>query len=135
MLNDLTVEDGLVLLDRYSENESFAPNLLKKHGMKKASQTVVTHLVSKVMQNENATNSKEDQVFKVAEKWIGLNQAWETSEDELQRMLSEFGQVAASTLNLYLLYSAIQAQVGTRIKLYRVEAKFLTILEVGLKKN
>jgi hypothetical protein len=81
------VEDGLILLDRYSNNESHAPNLLKKQGMKKASQTVVSHLVSKVMQSENATNSREDQVFKVAEKWICLNRAWETSDEELQRML------------------------------------------------
>jgi hypothetical protein len=115
VLNDLTVEDGLVLLDRYSNNESLAPNLLKKHGMKRASQTVVSHLVSKVMQSENATNSKEDQVFKVAEKWICLNQAWETSDEELQRMLGQFSEVAASTLNMYLLCSAIQAQVGTLI--------------------
>lgn len=80
--------------------------------MKKASQTVMSHLVSKVMQSENATNSKEDQVFKVAEKWMCLNQAWETSDEELQRMLGQFCEIAASTLHLYLLCSAIQAQVG-----------------------
>lgn len=108
------MEDGLILLDRYSNSESLAPNLLKKHGMKKASQTVVSHLIGKVMQSENATNSRDDLVFKVAEKWICLNRSWNTSDEELQRMLNQFGEAAASTLHIYLLCSAIQAQVGTK---------------------
>lgn len=94
-------------------NESHVPNLLKKHGMKKTSQTVINHLVGKVMQSENATNSRDDLVFKVAEKWITLNRLWNTSDEELKTMVNQFGETATSTLHIYLLCSAIQDQVGT----------------------
>ncbi|XP_059491053.1 bromodomain-containing protein 4-like isoform X2 [Neocloeon triangulifer] len=115
VLHDLKVEYGLQLLQRYSRLETLAPStLLKKNGMKRASQSIINHLLTQVLVKESVLKSEEDQVFVVAKKWLALNMEWATPESEMQMQITRYGDTAASTLHAYLMCKAIQTQLGPR---------------------
>ncbi|CAB3382488.1 Hypothetical predicted protein [Cloeon dipterum] len=118
VLKDLTVENGLVLLDRYSRYETKAPSeLLKQHGMRRASKTIINHLLSVVMQEKEAVNSEEGPVYRVTRQWLLLHKTWETPEKEMYEQIHRLVQSANSTLHVYLVCKAIQSEGGVTSQL------------------
>ncbi|XP_065349643.1 uncharacterized protein LOC135945726 isoform X2 [Cloeon dipterum] len=113
VLKNLTVEKGLALLDRYSRNETKAPSdLLKQHGMRRASKTIVNHLLSIVLQEKKVVNSEEGPVYRVTRQWLLLHKTWETPENEMLEQIGRLVQSANSTLHVYLVCKAVQSEVG-----------------------